>query len=306
MEYIKHAMIATWKMSLDGMHQAYEDLFVKDDRKAALLTAITDVENNPDYHYVGYGGFPNACGIVETDASYMDGNTMQFGAVAGLRDIASPIAVAMELSGKKKDCFLCGEGAKQYAVEHGFESKEMLSNYACQQYKQHRKSIMEHDTVCMIAKDSVGLSCGVSTSGLPFKHPGRVGDSPVIGSGFYCDSLVGSAAATGNGEDVMRGCLSFSVVSFIKAGMDVQKACETALFEHLDRLKTAGYKAGDISLIAMDRYGRCGVATDMKQFPFVMMDDKHPDASVYVCRNENGTMHIQKADEQWLSSWQGD
>ena len=182
----------------------------------------------------------------------------------------------------------------------------MLSNYACQQYEQHRKNIMEHDTVCMIAKDSVGLSCGVSTSGLPFKHPGRVGDSPVIGSGFYCDSLVGSAAATGNGEDVMRGCLSFSVVSFIKAGMDVQKACETALFEHLDRLKTAGYKAGDISLIAMDRYGRCGVATDMKQFPFVMMDDKHPDASVYVCRNENGTMHIQKADEQWLSSWQGD
>lgn len=306
MEHIKHAMIATWKMSLDGMHQAYEDLFVKNDRKAALLTAITDVENNPDYHYVGYGGFPNAHGIVETDASYMDGNTMQFGAVAGLRDIASPISVAADLSQRTKDCFLCGEGAKQYAVEHGFEKKNMLSDYARQQYEQHGKNIMEHDTVCMIAKDSEGLSCGVSTSGLPFKHPGRVGDSPVIGSGFYCDSLVGSAAATGNGEDVMRGCLSFSVVSYMKSGMDVQKACETALFEHLDRLKTADYEAGDISLIAMDRYGRCGVATDMKQFPFVMMDEKHPDASVYVCRNENGTMHIQKADEQWLSSWQGD
>ena len=306
MEYIKHAMIATWKMSLDGMHQAYEDLFVKDDRKAALLTAITDVENNPDYHYVGYGGFPNACGIVETDASYMDGNTMQFGAVAGLRDIASPIAVAMELSGKTKDCFLCGEGAKQYAVEHGFESKEMLSDYARQQYEQHRKNIMEHDTVCMIAKDSEGLSCGVSTSGLPFKHPGRVGDSPVIGSGFYCDSIVGSAAATGNGEDVMRGCLSLSVVTHMKMGMDVQQACETALAQHLERLATAGYQAGDISVIAMDRYGHCGVATDMKQFPFVMMDDEHHNAAVYVCTNEDGTMHIQKADDYWLSQWQGD
>ena len=306
MEYIKHAMIATWKMSLDGMHQAYEDLFVKDDRKAALLTAITDVENNPDYHYVGYGGFPNACGIVETDASYMDGNTMQFGAVAGLQDIVSPIAVAMDLSKKTKDCFLCGEGAKQYALEHGFASGNMLSEYAQQYYEKHTEDVIAHDTVCMIAKDTGGLSCGVSTSGLPFKHPGRVGDSPVIGSGFYCDSLVGSATATGDGEDVMRGCLCMSIVSCMKAGMDVQKACETALAQHLQRLETAGYKAGDISVIAMDRDGHYGVATDMKQFPFVMMDDAHPQAAVYVCTNNHGTMQIEKADELWLSDWQGD
>lgn len=305
MDNRKHAMIATWKMSLDGVRKAAEPLFAEDDRRKALSTAIKDVENNPAYHYVGYGGYPNKDGVVEMDAAYMDGNTMQFGAVASVSGIASPIELAMRLSEKTKDCFLCGEGALKYAKEHGFTQKNMLSEEANQFYLNHRKDFLSHDTVCMIAKDTKGISCGVSTSGLPFKHPGRIGDSAVIGSGFYCDSLIGSAAATGNGEDVMRGCLTHSAVMWMETGMEVQKACETALKEHIERLSFSGYQVGDISLIAMDRYGNCAAATNMEAFPFVMMDDDN-DPSVYVCHNVNGRMNIHKADEAWLANWKGD
>lgn len=153
----------------------------RNDRKQALSIAIRDVEDNPEYHYVGYGGYPNNEGIVETDGAYMDGNSMRFGAVAGVSGIRNPILLAMKLSDHTKDCFLCGEGAVKYALEHGLEKADLLSDEMKETYAKHES----HDTVCMIAKDSDGMSVGVSTSGLPYKHPGRVGDSPVVGSGFY-------------------------------------------------------------------------------------------------------------------------
>lgn len=176
-----HVMIATWKMSMDGCRKAWPVLCEENDRKQALSIAIRDVEDNPEYHYVGYGGYPNSEGVVETDGAYMDGNSMRFGAVAGVSGIRNPILLAMKLSDHTKDCFLCGEGAVKYALEHGLEKADLLSEEMKETYAEHES----HDTVCMIAKDSDGMSVGVSTFGLPYKHPGRVGDSPVVGSGFY-------------------------------------------------------------------------------------------------------------------------
>lgn len=298
-------MIATWKMSLEGVRKADDILKCEDDRRHALAEAIMDVENNPAYHYVGYGGYPNMDGEVETDASYMDGNTMKFGAVAGMKGIANPILVAMKLSENTKDIFLCGEGAKRYALENGFDENEMSSPEAKAFYEEHCPSFEAHDTVCMIAMDSKGLSTGVSTSGLPFKHAGRVGDSPVIGSGFYCDSETGAACATGNGEDVMRGSLCLHVVMNMKQGMDVQPAVETALFNHIERLERAGYRTGDISVIAMDNKGNRGVATNREDFPFVVCDE-NTEPVVMVCHNRNSQMVIDLPNEEWLSSYTGD
>lgn len=305
MENRKHAMIATWKMSLDGVTEAHEILRVENDRRHALAQAIMDVENNPAYHYVGYGGYPNMDGEVETDASFMDGNTMRFGAVAGMKGIRNPILVAMKLSENTKDIFLCGEGARKYAIEQGFEEAEMLSPEAKAFYEEHCPSFEAHDTVCMIAMDSEGMSTGVSTSGLPFKHAGRVGDSPVVGSGFYCDSEIGAACATGNGEDVMRGSLCLHAVMNMKMGMNAQEAADRALRDHMQRLNRAGYHAKDISVIAMDCNGSWGVATDREDFPFVVCDE-NTEPVVMVCHCGENESKMEVASDQWLASYKGD
>ena len=95
------------------------------------------------------------------------------------------------------------------------------------------------------------MTCATSTSGLFMKHPGRLGDSPVCGSGFYVDSFVGGASATGLGEDVMKGCVSYEIVRLMKEGMHPQQACEKAVHDFDLELKRRRGKAGDMSLIAM-------------------------------------------------------
>lgn len=126
---------------------------------------------------------------------------------------------------------------------------------------------------------------GVSTSGLFMKHPGRVGDSPVIGSGFYCDSRVGAASATGMGEDIMKGCLLFRIVSLIKAGEDCQAACEKALFEH---------KAGNF-----------GGATTQKEFPFVVSSEEM-DPTIFIAQNNGKAYRVIKATQKWNDNYLGD
>jgi len=162
-----------------------------------------------------------------------------------------------------------------------------------------------HDTVCVIGSAGGTMACGVSTSGLFLKMPGRVGDSPVIGAGFYSDSEVGSAAATGVGEDIMKGCLSFSIVDRLRQGIDVQDACKSALEEHIARLHRSGHKTGSMSVIAMDREGRVGAASNKKAFPFVVggMDSS---CEIYAVVNEGGQMSVIRPDEAWLVAYQGD
>lgn len=101
------------------------------------------------------------------------------------------------------------------------------------------------------------ITVGTSTSGLFMKIPGRVGDSPISGSGFYADSKIGAASATGLGEDIMKGCLSFEVVRKIKEGMPPQEACDKTLYEFVSDLENRNKNIDDvqISLIAMDKEG---------------------------------------------------
>ena len=152
-----------------------------------------------------------------------------------------------------------------------------------------------HDTVCVLALDENGhLAAGVSTSGLFMKDPGRVGDSPVIGSGFYADDRFGAAAATGLGEDIMRGCLSYEVVSRMKRGESPKEACEGALRELSARKIELGEDAGSISLIALAPDGRFGAATTLPRFPFAAA---HGDENALYAADSNGTVRSVRPEE---------
>ena len=137
-----------------------------------------------------------------------------------------------------------------------------------------------HDTVCVLALDEHGgMVAGTSTSGLFMKEPGRVGDSPLIGSGFYCDARFGAAAATGLGEDIMRGCLSYEIVSLMRRGASPAEACSTALSGLTERKLSLGEDAGSISLIALNPSGEYGAATTLPVFPFAA--GREEEASLY-------------------------
>ena len=296
---MNHAIIATWDMALDGVKKAWKR--VPDAQPEELIaTAIHEVENNPAFVSVGYGGLPNRDGIVELDAAYMNGSNFQYGGIISTRNIESPIDVAIHLSCHRLNCLLSGTGAENYAQLHHFPSRNMLTEASFRRWKKERDTdspgddfYRGHDTVCVIAKQGDDMSVGVSTSGLYMKTPGRVGDSPIIGSGFYCESGVGGAAATGIGEDIMRGCLSFMVVNLMERGVRVQEACECALSRHVEKMARTGKTLENISLIAMDAQGQGGAATILPEFPFVYAAEGEEPA-VYTARNIDGKTIVDK------------
>ena len=164
----------------------------------------------------------------------MDGDTLRYGCILSAESIANPIMAARLLCGRRKNCVLSGTGATAFAVTAGLPLRDNRTPAAMQRWRegiaasrdtQPLTAYREHDTVCVLARDAGGrMVSGTSTSGLFMKEPGRVGDSPVIGSGFYCDSRYGAAAATGLGEDIMRGCLSYELVSLMRSGRTAQEA----------------------------------------------------------------------------------
>lgn len=312
---MEYAIIATWRMALDGVSKAAGLLERDAEVSRAVEEAITAVEDDPAYMSVGYGGLPNRQGEVELDAAYMDGSTLRFGGVMGVHDIRNPIRVAMKLSGQNRNFLLCGSGAEQYARHNGFEFRNMLTEQARSRWMEKQRedndtdrihSYGAHDTVCVIGKDNnARLAAGVSTSGLFMKHPGRVGDSPLIGSGLYCDGDVGGAAATGIGEDIMKGCLSYEIVRRMREGAAPQQACEAALSAHLQSMARRDPHPTEISVIAMDRGGRFGAATSLGIFPFIYAGPGSA-PSVYFVINRKGTLSVEKATEQSLASYRDD
>ncbi len=301
-----HAVIGTWKMSFAGISQANEQLKNGGSAGDAVQQAIMCVEDEPSYTSVGYGGLPDHDGHVMTDAAYMNGNTLRFGAVMSAENIRNPIRAARALCGRETNCLLAGRGAEQFAVENGLPMRDMRTDESLKQWRkalrqENRKidAYNEHDTVCVLALDEDGsLIAGTSTSGLFLKQPGRVGDSPIIGSGFYADMRYGAAAATGLGEDIMRGCLSYEIVSLMRAGMSPQKACETAVKELSERKIQLGEDAGSISVIALSPTGAFGAATTLPVFPFVAGNENG--VSIYAARPAENGMEITVSSEEAL------
>ena len=271
-----YQIIGTWKMSLDGVREAAELLRAGGSAGDAVEHALVRVEDNPDYSSVGYGGLPDKDGHVMTDCAFMDGCSLRAGAAMSVENVANPIRLARKLCGRDTNWLLAGRGAEQAAVAFGLQMKDMRTEASMRKWQAERASIPEkltaytgHDTVCVLAVDDAGrMVAGTSTSGLFLKEPGRVGDSPVIGSGFYCDARFGAAAATGLGEDIMRGCLSYEIVSLMRRGASPADACREALSFLSARKLELREDAGSISVIALNPQGETGAATTLEIFPF--------------------------------------
>ena len=309
-------MIATWRMAVEGITKGAEMLTNSGNAGDAIEAAIRQVEDFPYYKSVGYGGLPNEEMEVELDAAYMDGDTLDIGAVAAIRDFANPVSIARRLSREKVNSMLVAEGAEKFAHKEGFERKNMLTDRARAHYKKRVKEMTAqaagkelkpysgHDTVGMACLDRMGkMTAATSTSGLFMKKKGRGGDSPISGSGFYADSRKGAASATGLGEDLMKGCISYEIVRLMGEGMHPQDACETAVYR-LDReLRERRGEAGDISLIAMNPKGEWGVATNIEGFSFAVVTEELEPTVYLVTRERDGRCTYEKASDEWMENY---
>lgn len=310
---MSYGMIATWRMACDGIAAGTKALANGGTSQKAIVDAIKMVEDYPFYKSVGYGGLPNAVGMVELDAAFMNGDNFDIGAVAGSRGVKNPIAVAEKLSHERFNSFLVGDGVAKYAITEGFEMQNMLTERAKKTWENRlaemRSSNLSpydgHDTVGMVALDKTGsMSCGTSSSGLFMKKEGRVGDSPLSGSGFYVDSEIGGATATGLGEDLMKGCLSYETVRLMGTGMHPQAAVQQATMDFAKRLERRKGKCGAFSLVAMNNKGEWGVATNVEFSFAVATDQLEPTIYLAYPAEDGGNPRIEVASQEWLDAYQ--
>ncbi|MBI0120233.1 N(4)-(beta-N-acetylglucosaminyl)-L-asparaginase [Lactobacillus sp. M0398] len=306
------AAISTWSMSYDGLVKAGNLLKKGANAGDAVENLIMEVESYPLYKSVGYGGLPNENGVVQMDAAFMNGDTLSQGSVAAIENVKHAVSVARKLSLNKTNSFLVGEGATKFAMKNGFEMTNMLTERAKAIWQEKVKEQAQpglhpydgHDTVGAITLDqNNSMAAATSTSGLFMKKEGRIGDSPLSGSGFYADSNIGAAAATGLGEDIMKGCLSYEIVRKMSEGMSPQQACDAALYPFCHNLKHRYGQVGEISLIALNNKGEWGVATNV-EFPFcVACNDQ--DAKILMANpGKNNKTQIEPISQTWLDNYQ--
>ena len=243
----------------------------------AVEKGINVPESDPNVTSVGYGGIPNAEGIVELDAAIMDGARHRAGSVCNLHMFKNPISVARLVMEKTRHTTLAGEGAFRFALKMGFEPQTLLTPQSLQKWQEwkadpHRKTFWvspeNHDTIGMVATDGKGhVVSGCSTSGLAFKIPGRVGDSPILGAGLYVDNEVGAAGSTGRGESNLLACSSVMIVEWMRQGKSPQEAslmaCERVVRMTVEKrlLDDGGKPKFDLSFYALNRKGEHGGAS---------------------------------------------
>lgn len=267
-------VVSTWPFGRFANDITYPALIDGRSRLDAIELGIREVERRSCDGSVGIGGRPNAAGYPQLDACIMDGPGQRAGSVAGVEGIPFPISAARAVLEYSKHVMLVGEGARWFAIEHGVESdEERIAEYRTARdawlagKRQQDVNNGGHDTIALVLRDRDGhIAGGCSTSGAGGKLPGRVGDSPILGSGLYVDDGVGAAGATGVGENVMRYCGSFLVVEFMRQGMHPMAACEEAV-HRIAAMDPKGYQL-DICFVAVDRHGRVGAAASNSEFPY--------------------------------------
>ena len=247
-------VISTWPFGMAANEAAWGLLSVGGTALDAVESGISYCEDDPSVDSVGWGGLPDSAGEVTLDASIMD-HQGRCGAVACLHRVRHAIRVARMVMELTPHLMLAGESATRFALDHGLQQTNLLAPKAAKAYdewhaREEARQNEGHDTIGMLAIDARHhLAGGCSTSGLAFKLPGRVGDSPIVGSGLYLGPGVGAAAATGKGEEVMKVCGSFSVVEHMRRGLEPRAAIAEVLKEILRRHD--GKAEVDVSFIAL-------------------------------------------------------
>ena len=273
-------VIATWPFGQTAVRTALPLLRQGRPALDAAVAGAQAVEDDPTVHSVGFGGLANRIGTVSLDACVMDGKTLSCGAVAGLENIRHAAALARRVMERTPHVLLVGEGARLFALQQGFPIETLHTpESVALWYKGRPKEdagrggekgarggetagSSSHDTVTVLALDEKGSLGGVcSTSGLAYKLPGRVGDSPLIGSGLYVDDGRQSGRGhRGFHEEIIRIGGSFFVVEQLRAGRSPQEACEAAIRKVNSVAVRRGVHPAQVAFLALDIKGRIGAA----------------------------------------------
>jgi L-asparaginase len=237
-----------------GVPRAVELLRSGEDGLQAVIEGIQIVEADEEVHSVGCSSLPNILGELQLDAAVMDGDTRRTGAVGALRGYRHPVAVAYEVMRRLDHEILVGEGAERFAEEIGAERFRNETEYSQRAWEEHLGAVLTEKqkkgfpdiwlmdirpspedpkkdvgTTVFLSIDANGkISVATSTSGWPWKYPGRLGDSPIAGAGFYADSRYGACACTGAGEMTIRAGTARTVVHMLQTGCPPREAVHEA------------------------------------------------------------------------------
>ena len=269
-------VISTWDAGIVANEEAMSVLKKGGNSLDAVEKGVKIAEADAKNQYVGIGGKPDRDGHVTLDACIMDSNG-NAGSVSFMQDIQHPISVARRVMEKTPHVMLVGEGARQFALEEGFEKIDLLTEQSKKDWDEWKKTAEykpiinteNHDTIGLLAIDKKGdISGACTTSGMAFKMHGRVGDSPVIGAGLFVDNEVGGAVATGLGEAVLTTLASFLVVELMRNGSSPQEACKLAI-ERLIK-KHPNHKDFQVAIIALDKKGGYGSFAIQEGFEYAL------------------------------------
>lgn len=280
-------VIATWPFGQIAVKNAIPLLKQGKPALDAAIAGAQAVEDDPEVTSVGYAGVPNSIGTVSLDSCVMDGKTLSCGAVACLENIGHAAALARLVMEKTPHILLVGQGAQQFALQNGFPLQSMLTPATLEKWDKSKPEKRkddcstepiepwdenDHDTVTVLGLDKSGSLGGVcTTSGLSHKLPGRVGDSPLIGSGLYVDDEGGAAGATGVGEEIIRIGGSFFVAEQMRLGKTPQEACEIAVKRVNALAVRRGVHPARVAFLALNRKGEIGACcTERTNFRYAV------------------------------------
>lgn len=306
---------------LETTKKAYEMIVAGSDPIDAVVAGVAIVEDDPNDTSVGYGGLPNERGIVELDAAVMHGPTHHAGAVASIQNVRHPAQVALQVLRRSDHVLLVGAGALDFAKAHGFPEENLLTEHSRKIWLRWKETMSEKDdwlpdpnepdaaVAEFFRKNSLlvgggdrlkfrrptgtihcsginthgDISCTTTTSGLAFKIPGRVGDSPIIGAGLYVDNEIGSCGSTGRGEANLQNLASFAAVELMRNGGSPEDAGMEVL-RRIDRNTESRLR---------DKDGRPDFGLS---FYLLAKDGRHAGVTLwgpekFAVTDENGTRH---------------